>query len=108
MKFKFIAILYLITPIALAEIIRKDVQVIEVGLSLNTQRVFIKAIPAATNTSCVDLSHYAMELGTPESYLFYSAALSSINEGKKMRIQYEPGKCIGGAPIVDVFWNLST
>jgi len=86
---------------------RKDVTINEVGLSTNTNRVFIKATPIATNTDCSDTSIYAIELNSPEAYLFYSAALTAMNHGKKMRVQYEQDKCAATAPRIDVFWNLN-
>ncbi len=86
---------------------RKDITITEVGLSKNTNRVFVKATPAATGTECSDKEHYAISLNGAEAYLFYSAALTAMNEGKKMRVLYESQGCLNGAPIVDVFWNLS-
>ncbi|WP_054113239.1 hypothetical protein [Marinagarivorans algicola] len=86
---------------------RKEITITEVGLSKNTNRVFVKATPLATDTECSDKEHYAMSLNGSEAYLFYSAALTAMNEGKKMRVQYETQRCLSGAPIVDVFWNLS-
>ena len=62
---------------------RKDISVTEVGLSKNTNRVFVKSSNLASDSRCSDKEHYAMELGTPESYLFYSVALTAMNEGKK-------------------------
>jgi len=86
---------------------RNEITVLEVGLSKNTGRVFVKGSPAATETSCTDTAHYSMPLGEPESYLFYSAALTAMNQGKKMRVQYEDNKCVGNGPQVDVYWNLN-
>lgn len=57
------------------------------GLSLNSQRVFVKSTTLAVDSECSDKERYAMKLGSPESSLFYSAALSALNEGKKMRVQ---------------------
>ena len=86
---------------------RVEVTVSEVGLSMNTGRVFIVASPAATNTECGSKNHYAMKVGSPESYLLYSAALSAMNEGKKLRIQYSDTDCLNDAPRIEVFWNLN-
>lgn len=86
---------------------RKNIVVTEVGLSKNTNRTFIKSSTLAANSECSDKEHYAMELGTPESYLFYSAALTAMKEGKKMRVQFELDQCLSHAPRVDVFWNLN-
>lgn len=85
---------------------RKDITILEVGLSKNTNRVFVKGTPSATDTECSDKVNYAVSLEGAEGYLFYSAALTAMNEGKKMRVQYEPIGCLSNAPKVDVFWNL--
>jgi len=85
---------------------RKDITILEVGLSKNSNRVFVKGSPSATDTECTSKDHYSIALEGAEAYLFYSAALTAMNEGKKMRVQYEPTGCIGSGPIVDVFWNL--
>lgn len=90
-----------------ADFVRKDLTVLEVGLSTVSGRVFVVATPLATNTECVNTSYYAMKAGSPESFLFYSAALTAMNEGKKLRVQYETMGCLGDAPKVDVFWNLN-
>ncbi|WP_370979956.1 hypothetical protein [Agaribacterium sp. ZY112] len=85
---------------------RMVIDVVEVGLSKNTNRVFIKGDQTAEGTSCEDGKVYSMLLEGPEAYLFYSAALTAMNEGRKMRVQYEQDACINGAAKVDVFWNL--
>lgn len=87
--------------------VRRDIVVIEVGLSTNSNRVFVRSSSHASDSECSDKEHYAIELGNPESYLFYSAALTAMNEGKKMRVLYELDQCLDGAPKVDVFWNLN-
>ncbi len=87
---------------------RKDITIKEVGLSQNTNRVFVVSSDKATDSICSDQDYYAMELGSAESFLFYSAALNAMNEGKKMRVQYvTDGVCLSNAPRVDVFWNLN-
>ncbi len=88
--------------------VRRDITITEVGLSQNSNRVFVKSSDRATDSNCSDKEHYAMELGSPESYLFYSAGLTAMNESKKMRVIYiTDGECMGDAPRVDVFWNLN-
>ncbi|MGY5821780.1 hypothetical protein [Vibrio chemaguriensis] len=104
--FSMILPLVLSTGSAYANI-RKDIDIIEVGLSKNTGRVFVKSSVQATDTNCSDKTLYAMKSGTPEAYVFYSAALSAMKDRKKMRIQYEPDQCLEQAPKIDVFWNLS-
>lgn len=91
---------------AYAEHATKDILVAEVGLSKNTNRVFVKSSTLASNSECVDKELYAMELGSAESYLFYSAALTSMNEGKRMRVLYMLDQCVGNTSEVRVFWNL--
>lgn len=86
---------------------RKEITVLEVGLSMNTGRIFVKGSPAATETECTDKAHYSIALGSPEAYLFYSAALTAMKEGKKMRIQYGETECVGSGPKIDVYWNLN-
>ncbi len=54
-----------------ADFARVDVSVTEVGLSLNSNRVFIVASPSAFDSVCGDKNYYSMKLGEPESYLFY-------------------------------------
>lgn len=85
---------------------RKDITVLEVGLSKVSGRVFVKGTPSATTTDCTGKDHYSIALGDPEAYLFYSAALTAMKQGTKMRVQYEQQNCIGSGPVVDVFWNL--
>jgi hypothetical protein len=85
--------------------VRKEVSILEVGLSMNTNRVFIVTDKASTNSECPGAT-YAMQLPAPEAYLFYSSALSSLKEDKKMRIQFSETECLDNAPKVEVFWNL--
>ena len=88
--------------------IRIEISVLDVGLSQNTNRVFVRSNTLANESVCASKDYYAMSLGSPDSYLFYSAALTAMNEGKKMRIQYSSdGECLRSAPKVDVFWNLN-
>ena len=110
MKVRFIAAIIAALPlVSEADFSRKEIAVKEVGLSLNSQRVFVKSTTLAADSECSDKAHYAMKLGSPESYLFYSAALSALNEGKKMRVQYLTGAndCLSNASQVNVFWNLT-
>ena len=105
-KLLLVLSLVIVAPICDAANTRKDIVVKEVGLSKNSNRVFVKSSTLAIDSECSDKAHYAIELGSPESYVFYSAALSALNEGKKMRVLYELDECLGDAPRVDVFWNL--
>lgn len=92
MKMNLVAVAIAVLPlVSEADFSRREIVINEVGLSINSQRVFVKSATLATDSECSDQAHYAMKLGSPESYLFYSAALSALNEGKKMRVQYLTG-----------------
>lgn len=86
---------------------RAEITIKEVALSQHSNRVFIVASPSATDTTCTSKDHYSMSIDKPEAFLFYSAALTAMNEGKKMRVQYSETECIGNGPVVNVFWNLA-
>ncbi|WP_096086617.1 hypothetical protein [Agaribacterium haliotis] len=98
-----------VSQLAHSASVSKELTIKEVGFSKNTGRVFIKSSDLADESHCSSKDHYAMPLGEPESFLFYSAALTALNEGKKVRVLYESsGECLSNAPEVLVFWNLSS
>jgi len=86
---------------------RQTISIKEVALSMNTKRVFVVSNETITGSSCSENAYLSIALPNPEAYLFYSAALSAMNENKKMRIQYSNSECVNNGSKVEVFWNLN-
>jgi hypothetical protein len=81
--------------------------VTEVGLSHNTNRVFVIGSPEADSSRCPTKDYYSISLDNPSAYFFYSVALAAMNEDRMLRGQYDTtGDCISNGPRVDVFWSL--
>lgn len=106
-KYFFGIFIFLVSVYSYAEYARKEITVMEVGLSHNTNRVFVIGSPEADNSPCPTKGYYSISLDNPSAYLFYSVALSAMNEDRMLRVQYDTtGGCIGNGPGVEVFWSL--
>ncbi|WP_146171251.1 hypothetical protein [Saccharospirillum sp. MSK14-1] len=85
----------------------QTVNVLEVGLSMNTNRVFILTDQELTHSSCSDKQYLSVPLPNPAAYLFYSVTQAAMNEGKPIRVRYSNNECINNGAVVEVFWSLN-
>ena len=85
---------------------RFETNVAEVGLSHNTNSVFVRTVSSIAHDDCGNQDYFRLSLDHPSSYMLYSAALTALNENKKMRFQYSVGECLSDSHKIEVFWNL--
>ena len=85
---------------------REVFNVKEVGLSNNTNTMFIVTSESASNSTCPAKNYFRMDLNSPYSALVYASAQTAMNNSHQIRIQYTNGECLIDSQRIEVFWVL--